>query len=156
MTPPFNVPLSNDDLMRLGVQLGWHYGIADQVRFGELDALGHVNNTAYLRWFENVRIRYFHDYGLADCNETPPRIVLKSTSVTFHKEMLLHEAYIITGRTHSFRTTSFRMEYAIWAKDLRATGDAVLVWLNHDGQKTPLPDHVRTAFATRDGARDSR
>ena len=29
------------------------------VAWGEMDALGHVNNVAYFRYFENARIAYF-------------------------------------------------------------------------------------------------
>ena len=29
------------------------------VVWGDMDALGHVNNTIYLRWFEEARIQYF-------------------------------------------------------------------------------------------------
>jgi len=30
-----------------------------EVRWGDLDALNHVNNTAFLRYLEEVRIRWF-------------------------------------------------------------------------------------------------
>ena len=35
-----------------------------QEPIARLDALGHVNNTAYLRWFETVRVGWFLEYGL--------------------------------------------------------------------------------------------
>ena len=30
------------------------------VMWGEMDALGHVNNTCYLRWMEEARLQYMH------------------------------------------------------------------------------------------------
>ncbi len=151
-TAPFNTPLLEPDLRAAGVPAPWTFGVADKTRFGELDVLGHVNNTAYLRWAENFRINYFKDYGIADYTGEPPRLVLRQIGLDFLKEMTLHEPYIITGRTVSLRNTSFRMEYAIWSGDLRATGHAVLVWLTDQGQKTAIPDHARQVMITRDGA----
>jgi len=149
---PFNTPLYETDLRGAGVPAPWTFGVADKTRFGELDVLGHVNNTAYLRWAENFRINYFKDYAIADYSGEPPRLVLRQVGMDFLKEMKLHEPYLITGRTVSLRRSSFRMEYAIYAGDLRATGHAILVWLNQDGQKTDLPDHVRATIIDRDGA----
>ncbi len=154
--PAFNPPLLRDDLDRLGIPEPWSFGVADRTRFGELDALAHVNNTAYLRWLENLRIHYFKHYGIADYNGTPPRIVLKSIGMDYKKEMGLHEDYVVTGRTAAFRTSSFTMEYAVWSGDLRATGFAVIVWLDQSGAKYPLPDDLRRIFAQTDGARDDR
>ena len=47
----FLTPLSIETLRAAGIPDPWTYGQADRVRFYELDALNHVNNTAYLRWF---------------------------------------------------------------------------------------------------------
>lgn len=152
MTLPFLTPLSIDQLRDAGVSEPWTYGIADRTRFGEIDALTHVNNTAYLRWFETFRINYFRDYGVSDYKGTPPRIVLRSVECVFLREMGINEDYIVTGRTVEMRNTSFTMEYGVYSGDLRTTGRAVVVVLNQQGQKQPLPDDLRQTFITRDGA----
>jgi hypothetical protein len=33
------------------------------IRWGDLDAMGHVNNTLYFRYFEIVRLQWFYDVG---------------------------------------------------------------------------------------------
>ena len=137
-----------------GIPEPWSVGMSDTVRFGELDILGHVNNTAYLQWFETFRVSYFQAYGIADylAGEVP-RIVLRQVGVDFLAEMKLGDAYIVTGRTVEMRRTSFRMEYAVWSGGkLRATGWAIIVTLGQDGTKAPLADTMRAAFAERDGA----
>ncbi|MGV6839112.1 MAG: acyl-CoA thioesterase [Planktomarina sp.] len=151
---PYNTPLTADDLRPLGIEAPFSFGMKGRTRFGELDVMNHINNTAYLKWLEDFRLSYFAAYGLIDRPQNAPRIVLKSIGMNFHKEMVLHEDYIITGRTASMRTTSFVMEYAVWSGDLRATGHAVLVWLTDDGVKYPLPAAVRQTFKDRDGAVD--
>ncbi len=150
----YHTPLDADALRGFGIPAPWRYGAADRVRFGEIDALNHVNHTAYLRWFETFRIIYFRDYGVSDYGPASPRIVLKSITAEFIKEMVVAQDYIVTGRTASFRNTSWVMEYGVWTdQGLQATGQSVLVQLDPaTGQKLPLCDAVRQAFITRDGA----
>ena len=125
----------------------------DRVRFGEIDALNHVNNAAYLRWFENFRIHYFREYALNTYRGTPPRVVLKAVSLDFKAEVLLNAVYFGTGRTASYRSSSFVMEYAVWVRNtLTTTGGAVIVVLNPDGSKASLPDKLTETFKTRDSA----
>ena len=150
---PFLTPLTIEELRSENVPSPWNFGMKDRVRFGELDVLNHVNNAAYLRWFENFRIQYFRDYGVSDYTHTRPRIVLRNIGLEFLGEVLLNDEYIVTGRTLSLRTSSWSMEYGVWiAGQMRTRGTAVLVLLNDNGVKTPLPQTWRDAFVTRDGA----
>lgn len=150
----FLTPLSSEDLRALQIPEPWSYGIADRVRFGEIDALHHVNHTAYLRWFETFRIHYLRDYGLSDYGSDAPRLVLRSIAAEFIKEMVIDQSYVVTGRTISFRTTSWVTEYGVWTdQGLQATGQSVMVQLDPaTGTKLPLSDAARTTFVARDGA----
>jgi len=157
MTFPFLTPLPVDALRELGVPEPFAFGMRDRVRFGELDVLGHVNNAAYLRWFENLRIHYFRDYGVSDYNSTPPRIVLRALGLEFLDEVILNDEYTVAGRTVSTRTTSFAMEYVVVINKVVTTrGSAVIVNLDQSGAKQPLPAAWVTAFRDRDGAQDAR
>ena len=40
------------------------------IRWGDMDAMGHVNNTIYFRYFEIVRIEWFDSIG---CRPDPKR-----------------------------------------------------------------------------------
>ncbi|MFV8755810.1 acyl-CoA thioesterase [Nannocystaceae bacterium ST9] len=39
--------------------------VEQRVAWGELDALGHVNHTVFLRWIENARFAWFEHVGIA-------------------------------------------------------------------------------------------
>ncbi len=146
-------PLLSDDLRILDIPEPWAYGIADRTRFGELDALVHVNHTAYLRWLEALRIRYFFDYGISDYGPDSPRIVLRQIGMDYLAEMGLNQDYVVTGRTTELRRTSFRMEYAIFVDgQQKTTGHAILVLLNRDGTKRAISDEIRQTLINRDGA----
>lgn len=150
---PYLTPLTPTQLRDNDVPEPWSYGFADRVRFGELDVLGHVNNTAYLRWFENLRIHYFREYGISDYTGKPPKIVLRNIGLDFKAEVKLNDTYIVTGRTVEMRSSSFTMHYGVWvAGRLTTTGHAVIVTLNDDNSKRPLSDALKQTFATRDGA----
>ncbi|MBS9716232.1 acyl-CoA thioesterase [Pseudohalocynthiibacter aestuariivivens] len=154
MTLPYHTPLSPETLAAHGIPPEWRYALANKVQFFELDALNHVNNTVYLRWFESFRLSYVMDYGISDFGPMSPRLVVHSLSARFHKEMHLGDDYIVAGRTTSFRNTSFIMEYALFSNGLAATGDAVMVLLNREGDgRHPLTEAQKKALIERDGAK---
>ena len=153
MDLPFLQQLDRAALQAAGVPAPWSFGIADRVRFSELDALNHVNHTTFLRWFESFRIPYMATYGVSHYDADSPELVLKSVGATFHRPMFLGEDYIVTGRTVSYRRTSFRMAYAVFAPDLRCEGEALVVLLARDGSgRFALTDAMTAAFRERDGA----
>ena len=150
----FLTALDAPALRTLGVPEPWSYGRADKVRFGEIDALGHVNNVAYFRWFETLRVNYLQDYGVHDytAQTLGPRIVVKQVAAEFHVELGM-AAYIACARTVEMRRTSFTQHYALFANGtLTTTGSAVIVFLHDDGTKMPLPDELRARLIDRDGA----
>ena len=152
MSLPYLTPLTEPDLRRNGIPEPWTFGMADRVRFGEIDVLAHVNNAAYLRWFENLRIHYFDAYGVADYTDTPPKIVLRNIGLDFISEVKLNDPYILTGRTVEMRASSFTMHYGVFVRGkLTTTGHAVIVSLNADNSKRPLSDALRQRFIQRDG-----
>ena len=43
------------------------------IRWGDMDAFGHVNNTVYFRYMEQVRISWFEAVGIIGGAEHGPR-----------------------------------------------------------------------------------
>jgi len=153
---PYLTPLTRAQMDAAGVSAGWPFGLADRVRFSEIDALGHVNHTAYLRWFESLRVLYMRERGISPYDETGPLIVLKSVTMEYRREMFLGEDYVVTAKTASFRRASLEMHYAVFAPDLRAEGTAVIVLLARDGSgKAPLSAAQRERLQDLDGAVDA-
>lgn len=158
LNQPYHTPLGPDTLRAQGIPAPWNFGLADRVRFGELDAIGHVNHTAYLRWFESFRLPYLQARNVTDYGPTSPRLVLKQVQCSYLAEMGMGEDYVITGRVSRFRTTSFTMEFAVWrigdaAPTRTAEGGAIVVLLNRDAPgRYAIPDAGRAAFLAEDGA----
>lgn len=127
--------LDAHDLESMGISC-WPFGMQDRVRFSELDPLNHVNNAAYLSWFETTRIGYLMTYGLTAMTHTKadPQIVVRRQVVDYLSPMLFGEAYTVTMRTSRIKPSSLVMEYAIFVDGVvRVTGETVIVSLTHDG-----------------------
>lgn len=155
--PPYHTPLPVDALRALHIPAPWTFGLADRVRFGELDAIGHVNHTAYLRWFESFRLPFLQARHVTDYGPAAPRLVLKQVQCSYLAEMGMAEDYVVTGRVSRFRTTSFTMDFAVWrlgdAVERTAEGSAIVVLLNRDAPgRYAIPDAGIAAFVAEDGA----
>ena len=85
------------------------------MRFGEIDALGHVNNAVFFRWFEAARARHLTHLGVTDYGPDAPRLVLRHTEAEFLREMGLHEPYVVAVRTARIGRTSMTQEYGVFA-----------------------------------------
>ena len=146
---PYLSPLGPDDLRTAGIPEPWNYGIHDRVRFGEIDVLGHVNNSVYLKWLETLRVNYFRDLVSPTVKERQT-IVLRNVGLDFAAEIKPDESYILTGRTVEMRRTSFTQHYAIWVDGkVRSTGHAVVVTVEN-GAKAPIADDLRAALVAID------
>jgi pyruvate kinase len=80
---PYLTALDASALRDAGIPAPWTFGMADRVRFGELDALNHVNNVVYLRWYETLRVNYLEDYGIYDLAGPDPKFVVKSVGLDY-------------------------------------------------------------------------
>ncbi len=156
MTLNYLIPLSADEQLAHGLDRPCPLAVADRVRFSELDMLRHVNNKAYLGWFETTRVTYFQTYCLSHFAGMPePRTVMRNANVHYVKEMIEDESYITTARVLSFRRTSYVMEQQIWSGDLRARLEAVMVLRTPDGGAGyPIPATLAAQFRDLDGAED--
>ena len=148
--------LSEDELRDRGVPGDWPFGIADTVRFNELDVLNHANNAAYVGWLENVRIAYFLDYGISDyVSEDRPTLVLRNLEIDFRAPLHLADRYIVTARSTEYGRTSWRMDYGIFRDGQQAAAaSGIIVTTSPDGRTAePLRPLIIEAITTRDGAR---
>ncbi len=128
-------PLSAEEQRAHGLDEPQPLALADRVRYSELDVLNHVNNKAYMDWFETSRTEHF--FGLCAPfydGMAQPRTVLRNADVHFAAEMVAGQSYIATARVPTFRNTSYSIEQMIWAEgQLQARMSGVMVMLHPDG-----------------------
>ena len=147
--------LTKDQLTAAGLA-GFSYGYQDKVRFYELDALNHVNNTVFLKWFETIRVNYAMARGLTTYShaDDDPQLVVRHLSADFLAPMYQNEIYTIAARTRLIKPSSLIMEYAVAVQgQIKGTGDCVIVSLEQDGKtrRPHFPKAIR-AMTDLDGA----
>lgn len=154
MSLPALVALDAAALRGQGIPAPWAFGMADRVRFSEIDALNHVNHTACLRWFESLRVHYLSAYGITRYAPQDPRVVLREITCRYDGPLFLNDSYIVTARCARLRQNSFTKEYAVWVDGAaRITGRAVVVLIDASGRvKQPLSAAMRQSLIARDGA----
>lgn len=120
------------------------------VRWGDMDALGHVNNTEYFRYMEQTRISWFDALGIpilengcgpviakASCDFIAPITYPATVSVATYLQRVGRSSFTVT---HELRPDT---DPAV----LFATGEVVVVWIDHaQGKSIPLPARVRQAL----------
>ncbi len=122
------------------------------IRWGDMDAMGHVNNTVYFRYIESARIAWLEQVGAlpdpAGANEGP---VVVNAYCSFLKQLTYPGEIEITtwvnppGRSSVEVTHKIRLVGADGqAGALHAEGGAKLVWIDFKAEKSrPLPDRLR-------------
>ena len=117
------------------------------VVWGEMDALGHVNNIIYFRYFESVRIAYFARMEFMEYKDnTGIGPILAQTSCRFKIPLSYPDQVKVGARVPSIDSDRFTMEYKIISKNHQsaaATGDGLIVCFNYlENKKVPLPDDL--------------
>ena len=119
------------------------------VRWGDQDALGHVNNTIYFRYMEQARVEWLESFGLDTALTQAEGPVIVNASCTF----LVPVTYPGTIDCRMFCGTPGRSsvptcyELRLTGEDrLYAEGAAKLVWINSStGKAIPLPANLRAS-----------
>lgn len=121
------------------------------IRWGDMDAMGHVNNTVYFRYFEIARLAWFDRIGCPP-NPAGEGPVIVNAFCNFIRQLeypgeIVAKHYVAhPGRT-SFDTflTLARTD----APELICTeGGAKVVWVDFPKQKSvPLPERLRALIS---------
>ena len=121
------------------------------IRWGDMDAMGHVNNANYFRYLESLRIEWFRSIGcLASPDGVGPVIINAFCSfirqLEYPGEVLARHYTGALGRsTIDTYATLARVDAP---EVVCATGGATVVWTDFKAQKSmPLPEHIRTLLA---------
>ncbi len=120
------------------------------VLWGDLDALGHVNNARYFGWLEEGRLAYLRLIGIDLSPDAPQKPVLASTSMDFLRPVFWPDTVRVEGKTTRLGRTSLTMDYRVTSlgqQAVVATGSAVLVLLASSTNRPALiPDTLRDAI----------
>ncbi len=115
-------------------------------RFGDIDGLGHVNNTVLPVWFEIGRNSVFRLFS-PDLDLSPEvwHLILVRTEFDFLHQMYFRSDVEIRTFITKIGNSSFTVGHEAWQEgELKVRGQAVLVYYDFKLQKAmPLPDSIR-------------
>jgi len=124
---------------------GFSTTVSLPVAWGEMDALGHVNNAVFFRYFESARIAYLEEIGL-DGSVGTVGPILGSTHCKFFRPIIFPDHIRIGARAVRYAADRFEMEYRIFSERLEAVaaeGGAVVVAFDYKTRaKASLPRAV--------------
>jgi len=120
-----------------------------QVRFADVDKLGHVNNAKYLTYFEIARMQFFKDEfkNISDLDWKAKGLILAKVEVEYISPIMLDDLVEIETYCTKIGNKSFDLAYRVYKisnheRLLAAKGLSVLVAYNYIEQKSiPLEEN---------------
>jgi len=117
------------------------------VRWGDMDAMRHLNNATYFRYMETARIDWFQSIGCRPETDGEGPIIANAFC-NFYRQFEYPDEVLLKMYVSDLRRTTFEswvtMESASEPGVIRATGGSTTIWVNFAQQKAAtLPDHMR-------------
>lgn len=135
----------------------FNFSLPLQIRWNDLDPLGHVNNAIYVTYFEIVR-GHFMLHACPGWDWQKDMFLIGNVNVNFHHELKLTAANpTVSIRTSKIGNKSFVLDYAISSQNgdemlIHATGQTTQIMLDLKTRTTIIiPEWVRQSLAAFDG-----
>ncbi len=120
------------------------------VQWGDQDALGHVNNVVFFRWWESSRIAYAEKIDLLGTDRSGRfGTVLASMTCDFRKQLVYPDTVSIGARIARVGNSSLRIEHRLVSQRLNMiAAEAISVMVSFDfgeQRSCPINEAIRTA-----------
>ena len=124
------------------------YEMRIPIRWGDMDAMGHVNNTIYFRYLEQLRVDWLRS---VNCKLDPngEGVVIVNAFCNFYKQLEFPGDVLMTMYVSDPGRTTFEtwgtMELVDQPGVIYAAGGATTIWVDFPNQKAKtLPDRLRS------------
>lgn len=128
-----------------------------EVRYGDLDPQGHVNNAKFLTYFEQGRVEYLVHLGLFRKNQSflEIGIILADVHITYHAPLHWGTPAKVGARVVKMGNKSMTMEQNVVnaaTGEVLASGTVVLVTYDYrQGKTIPIPADWREKISQFEG-----
>ena len=128
-----------------------------EVRYGDLDPQGHLNNAKYLTFFETGRINYFTHLGIFTPGQSflDVNVIMAEARVTFLAAVEYGTPVKVGVRTSKMGNKSMTVDQNIVhaeTGEVLATGQVILVAYDYRTKESvPIPDVMRKKIAEFEG-----
>ncbi len=143
---------------------GYNFGMSDykffhptEVRYGDLDPQGHVNNAKYLTYFEQARVYYFMKLGLFSKDQSFMEIgvIVADVHIAYRAPTHYGDNVKAGVKVTKIGNKSITVEQCVADADtgkIMAQGEVILVTFDYEGLKTiSIPDEWRMKISEFEG-----
>ncbi|MDX1654496.1 MAG: thioesterase family protein [Candidatus Competibacteraceae bacterium] len=120
------------------------------VRWGDMDAFGHVNNVQFLRYLESARVAYCEEVLGGALGAQGEGIILVDIQCSFRQQLHYPVTLEVASRISRIGNSSLEILAAIFRKGQEEPVSAsrgVMVWFDFEAQKgVQVPGWVRKAI----------
>ena len=137
------------------------YTHVERVRFGDLDAMRHLNNVVYLRYFETARIAFirqlFPDHDPAHPETGSWGLIFAECHVNYRAPVYFDEELAVECSIGEVRRSAFQVMFRMTVGErLAAEGYGWLVGFDYEAEKaSPLPEAFRAVLSGASAAASS-
>jgi acyl-CoA thioester hydrolase len=124
----------------------------ERVRFGDLDAMRHLNNVVFLRYFETARIAFIRDlfprHDPAHPETAKTGLIFAECHINYRSPVHFDEEVAINCSVGEVRRSAFQMRFEMKVEDrLVADGYGWLVGFDYESQRSSqLSESLRDAL----------
>ncbi|MEX2187927.1 MAG: thioesterase family protein [Pirellulales bacterium] len=124
------------------------------VQWGDMDAMGHVNNVVFFRWFESARVAYLDRIAMETSNgDLGP--ILASVKCDYRRQLNFPDTVTIGARITRLGRTSLSMVHAVLSAEQQtivAEGDSTVVVFDYKTNRPePIPQRLRDLIGKIEG-----
>lgn len=118
------------------------------IAWGDMDALGHVNNARYFDYFQEARIEWLRELNISMTKKSGPVVI--HVTCTYLKPVIYPATVTLYSKIHSLGNTSMMMDHDLYQNEvLMAQGSCKIVWVDYTQNKSiPLPNVFRNLFSS--------
>lgn len=121
------------------------------IHWGDMDALGHVNNVLFFRYLESARVAYLAALGLDDLRRSGGvGFILQHAECRFRRPVVYPDILRVSARLESIQTDRFTLTHEVIStaqSTLAATGRRTIVTYDYAAaHKVPIPPSIREAI----------
>jgi acyl-CoA thioester hydrolase len=128
-----------------------------EVRYGDLDPQGHVNNAKYLTYFEQARVYHFMKMGLFSKDQSFMEIgvIVADIHITYHAPTHYGDKIKVGSKVAKIGNKSLMVEQCVMDAEtgkVMASGEVILVTFDYKSMKTiPVPEDWKTKITEFEG-----
>lgn len=111
------------------------------LRWSDMDALGHVNNSQYLTYLEQARIDFLADAAASGVPRETAGLLVARNEIDYRKPMpYRREPIDVVMWVDRIGSTSFTFAYEVRSEDeVYARARTVVVCIDAESRPTPVP-----------------